>query len=79
MHIEYDDFGAYVEVEDNGMLYAVGAVEDVGEQGLWLRRIKTWKFKYVRENSHEEGFLEFGFYDRRKSLFHKSDMQFWAV
>jgi len=33
MHIEYDDFGAYVEVEDNGMLYAVGAVEDVGEQG----------------------------------------------
>ena len=60
MHIEYDDFGAYVEAEDNGMLYAVGAVEDVGEQGWWLRRIKTWEFKYVRENN-EERFLEFGF------------------
>ena len=32
MHVEYDDFGWYVEVEDNGNLYAVGA-EDVDEQG----------------------------------------------
>ena len=33
MHVEYDDFGWYVEVEDNGNLYAVGTAEDVDEQG----------------------------------------------
>ena len=32
MHVEYDDFGWYVEVEDNGNLYAVGAAEDAGDQ-----------------------------------------------
>ena len=36
MHIEYDDFGAYVEVEDNGMLYAVGTAEDSGEQAYCI-------------------------------------------
>ena len=32
MHIEYDDFGWYVEANDEGTLYAVGAVEDAGDQ-----------------------------------------------
>ena len=32
MHIEYDDFGWYVEANDNGTLYAVGAVEDASDQ-----------------------------------------------
>ena len=32
MHIEYDDFGWDVEANDNGALYAVGAVEDAGDQ-----------------------------------------------
>ena len=49
-----------------------------GAVTISLSMKQTWKFKYVRENN-EEGFLGFGFYDRRKSLFHKSDMQLWAV
>ena len=32
LHIEYDDFGPYVEVEENGTLYAVRDAEEGGEQ-----------------------------------------------
>ena len=46
MHIEYDDFGAYVEVEDNGMLYAVGTVEDAGEQAYCISFPALLHYKY---------------------------------
>ena len=32
LHIEYDDFGAYVEVEENGTLYAIRDADEGCEQ-----------------------------------------------
>ena len=46
MHIEYDDFGAYVEVEDNGMLYAVGTVEDASDQAYCISFPALLHYKY---------------------------------